>query len=90
MADLQIDTLAEDDILIRPELGTFGSSNFGAIQETVGPGQQAARERLDRLARLALDESAWDTYMASRVLPPAPASHLAFVRVVHDLSLIHI
>jgi NTE family protein len=80
----QIDTLAEDDILIRPELGTFGSSNFGEIQETVGPGQQAARQRLDRLAALALDESAWDAYMASRILPPPPASHLAFVRVVHD------
>ena len=49
----QIEGLGERDILIRPDLGLFGSSNFGEIEETIGPGEAAAREQLHKLAALA-------------------------------------
>lgn len=80
----QIDRLGERDVLIRPELGTYASTNFGDILNTIEPGQAATREQTGNLRDLALDESAWDEYVANRERPVQPASHLAFVRVVHD------
>ena len=50
----QIDTLGNDDVLIRPELGTFASSDFGHIADTLEPGAAAARAVSDKLQRLAL------------------------------------
>jgi len=83
----QIDRLEEQDILIRPDLGTFGSTNFGEILDTIGPGQVAAREQTEKLIVLSVDQADWDNYLAKRVRPTTPASHLAFVRVIHDGEL---
>jgi len=80
----QIDRLGERDILIRPELGVFASTDFGGILETIEPGQVAVREHADRLQDIALDEQAWGEYLANREKPVYPESNLAFVRVVHD------
>ena len=83
----QIERLDADDILIRPELGVFASTNFGEIVETIGPGQAAAREQADKLTAIAVDEATWADYVAGRKRPLPPASHLAFVPVVHDGKL---
>ena len=83
----QIDRLTEDDILIRPELGTYASANFGDIIETIEPGRQAALQQSDRLQELSLEESDWDAYLAQRNLEPDENKDLAFVRVVHDGKL---
>ena len=66
----QIDTLGDDDVLIRPELGKHGSADFGRILETLAPGEAAARAAGPRLSRLSLDEAAWARYRARRTLPP--------------------
>ena len=83
----QIDRLAEDDILIRPELGTYASANFGDIVQTIEPGQQAASQQSDRLQKLSLSEADWGVYLAQRRLQPNKNKNLAFVRVVHDGKL---
>ncbi len=83
----QIDRLGEQDVLIRPELGTYASTNFGEILETITPGQAAAQAQAARLADLALDEQAWDAYLASRQQPLTEPQRLAFVRVKHDGEL---
>ena len=83
----QIERLGEQDILIRPELGTFASTDFGGILSTIEPGQKATRQQATRLASLSLGQSRWDQYLAHRSQPVAPASHLAFVRVIHDGEL---
>ena len=83
----QIDRLTEDDILIRPALGTYGSSNFGDIDDTIEPGRQAALQQSDRLQELSLSESDWDAYIQQRKLKPNENEDLAFVRVVHDGKL---
>ncbi len=44
----QIESLGERDVLIRPDLGLYASSNFGEIEETIGPGEAAAREQLHK------------------------------------------
>jgi NTE family protein len=83
----QIERLDDDDILIRPDLGTFGSSDFLGILGTIEPGQAAARQQAAKLESLALGESAWHEYVANRKQPVRKASHLAFVRVEHDGDL---
>jgi NTE family protein len=80
----QIDRLGTRDVLIRPELGTYGSTNFGDILETIEPGEQAARGQHDKLQDFALDESAYAEYHARRTAPRTSASTLAFVRVLHE------
>ena len=83
----QIERLSEDDILIRPELGTYASSNFGDIVQTIEPGQQAALQQSDRLQKLSLAESDWDAHLSQRKFEPNENEELAFVRVVHDGKL---
>ncbi|MDJ0749760.1 MAG: patatin-like phospholipase family protein [Woeseiaceae bacterium] len=83
----QIDRLGERDVLIRPELGVFASTDFGNIVETVKPGEAATHQASERLRDIALGEPEWQEYLASREQPVQPASHLAFVRVVHDGEL---
>ncbi len=80
----QIDRLGERDVLIRPELGVFETTDFGEILDTIEPGQAAVRAHADRLQDIALDEQAWGEYLANREKPAYPESNLAFVRVVHD------
>jgi NTE family protein len=83
----QVDQLSKRDVLIRPELGIYASTNFADILETIEPGQEAARAQSDKLASLGLDESAWRAHLASRGHPVEYATQLAFVRVVHDGAL---
>jgi NTE family protein len=83
----QIERLGTEDILIRPELGTFASTNFADILETVEPGEAAAREQTSKLEALSLDTAAWDAYLAQRTHPASAASHLAFVRIIDDGEL---
>jgi len=83
----QIERLGDRDILIRPGLGTFASTNFDDILDTIGPGEAAARDQAAKLEALALDRATWDTYRAKRSRAGPPASRLAFVRVIHDGKL---
>ena len=83
----QIERLGEDDILIRPNLGIFASTDFTNVVDTVEPGRLAVDEQAARLESIALDEAAWVAHLAARGKPSEPASHLAFVRVVHDGKL---
>ena len=83
----QIDRLGDDDVLIRPDLGIYASTDFTNVLDTIEPGRSAAREQAARLERIALDEAAWVAHIAARGKPSEPASHLAFVRVVHDGKL---
>ena len=83
----QIDSLGEQDILIRPELGTFASSDFGQIAKTIEPGVQATAARSAELQQLAVDEQQFSEYLARRGRIPARDTTLAFVRVAHDSRL---
>jgi NTE family protein len=80
----QIDRLGARDILIRPELGTFASTDFGNILDTIEPGRQAAQAQAGKLQELALNEADYAAYRARHVLPRIAASELAFVRVLHE------
>ncbi len=83
----QVDRLGDADVLIRPELGVFASTDFGNIVQAIGPGEVAAKAQSDRLRALALDEEAYAAYQARRSAARRDAAELAFVRVVHDGAL---
>jgi NTE family protein len=83
----QIGKLGDRDVLIRPQLGTFGSTNFGAIVDAIEPGAVAAREQEARLAGLAMDEAAFHAWQRGRELREPRDDHLAFVRVEQDSRL---
>jgi len=80
----QIEKLTDDDILISPELDTYGSTNFSDIVETIGPGMQAVIEQSDKLQGLSLAEADWKDHVAGRELRENDNEDLAFVRVVHE------
>lgn len=80
----QIETLSDGDILIRPELGMFASTDFGNIVAAIQPGVDAAQAMAGTLGRLSLDVDAFDAYLAARAPEPVSEDTLAFVRVVHD------
>ena len=73
----QIDTLGDDDVLIRPELGTFASSDFGRIADTLEPGAEAARAVSASLRRLTRSESEYAEHVAQRPDRTAQVHQLA-------------
>ncbi len=83
----QIDSMSESDVLIRPKLGTYGSSNFDDIVDTIEPGRQAVIEQSARLQELSLSETEWGPYLAQRKARPIVEGELAFVRIDHDDKL---
>jgi NTE family protein len=83
----QIDSMHDSDVLVRPELGTFASTDFANIIETIEPGQTAARDQQARLKELSLDDQQWRTHLAMRTSQPQRDETLSFVRVVHDGKL---
>jgi NTE family protein len=80
----QVALLGERDVLIRPELGMFASTDFANIAETIAPGSDAAQAQADKLDALSLEPAAWQAHVGARGQPAEPASQLAFVRIVHD------
>ncbi len=83
----QIEHLDEQDILIRPDLGLFGSTNFGDIRETIEPGANATRVLAGRLRQLAVDDMTYTAWLGKRARPETTAEMLDFVRVIHDSRL---
>ncbi len=80
----QLESLGEDDILIRPELGDFGSANFAEIGKAVEPGAVAAAALADRLRRFSVDDAAWRDYQARRHVERQPVYTFDFVRVADE------
>jgi NTE family protein len=80
----QISQLGDDDVLIRPELGEFGSTDFAEITKAIQPGIAATIAESDRLSRLALDEESYREHLAARVTAERIDHRLAFVRVIDE------
>jgi NTE family protein len=83
----QIEKLGDRDVLIRPQLGTFGSASFGAILDVIEPGATAAREQEPQLAELAVDEATYREWQRGREPREPGDGRLAFVRVEQDSRL---
>ena len=80
----QIETLSSSDILIRPDLGTFSSSDFASAATAIAIGLSAVDGVEDRLAELAIDDAAFADAIASRTPAARNNERLGFVRINHD------
>ncbi|MEM8816026.1 MAG: patatin-like phospholipase family protein [Pseudomonadota bacterium] len=80
----QIDLLGEDDILLRPDLGEFGSADFVNASGAVEPGVAAARSAESRLRKLGVSDEAYAAWRASRLELDPLETRLSFVRVESD------
>ena len=80
----QIETLGSGDILIRPELGTFASSNFGDAQFPIEKGTAAIDTVEARLTELGIGEVAYANHIAAREVTTKAPGNLDFVRIEHE------
>ncbi len=78
----QLDGLGEDDILIRPDLGVYGSTNFSQISETIGPGEAATVAKTTELNRLSMSETQYAAHVAGRGVRNLDSDVIEFVRVI--------
>lgn len=83
----QLSGLGDNDILIRPELGEYASTNFGQIAEVIEPGRDAARSAASRISQLSVSEVEYRSYQASRSGRDNPVETIDFVRVVDESPL---
>lgn len=84
----QIETLGDNDVLLRPDLGIFASTNFGEATETIEPGRRAAAAESAKLAQLGVNSTEWQQHLAGRAAPELADDTLAFVRISHDDRLV--
>ena len=78
----QLATLGRDDILIRPDLGQFGSADFSGIGAAIEPGVDAARAAASRLSAHSLDANAYARHVAARQARRSDApDRIDFVRI---------
>lgn len=80
----QLSGLRDRDVLIRPELGNHGSTNFDDIVNVIRPGEEATRAAAADLAPLALNENEYQAHLDQRRRPRLQATRLSFVRVLDD------
>lgn len=83
----QLSGLGANDILIRPELGQYASTNFVEIAETIEPGVTATAAMSDRLSELSLSEDEYRKFAANRAIVEADPQTIEFIKVVDDGSL---
>jgi len=80
-ADRQKATLAPQDILIEPSLGTSSATDFTIAASTISQGEAAARGVESRLAALRVGDGAYQGYVARRATRQPGLPVIRFVRV---------
>lgn len=60
----QLATLDERDILIRPELGEYGSTNFAQIADVIEPGSRATQAVARQLTEYSLPAADYQAFLA--------------------------
>jgi NTE family protein len=80
-SDRQLKTLGPQDILIEPALGTTTSTDFSAGVNAIVQGEQAARNVMDKLAALRVDDETYGKYLARRAAREPGLPQIQFARV---------
>lgn len=80
----QLDSLGDNDFIIRPDLDDYGSTNFADISLVIEPGAEATRHQAERLRELSLEDADYEKYLAHRrdILRQVP--EVDFITVVDD------
>jgi NTE family protein len=77
----QLNTLGPADVLMTPQLGDIGGGSFDRAAEAIGPGEQAAREVIDKLRRYSVSEDEFAQHLVARSLRHPEAPVIDYVRV---------
>jgi len=80
-AERQKATLSARDILITPDLGATGSTDFSIVAQTIERGAQAADALRARLAALSIGDAAYRRYAERRAAHAPEQPLIRFVRV---------
>ncbi|MEW6585213.1 MAG: patatin-like phospholipase family protein [Nitrospirota bacterium] len=80
----QIESLGEEDVFIRPDLGTIESADFQRGKEAVERGEEAARKQTDSLRRYSVSEQEYAVFAARHRMPEVSTVHIASVTVQSD------
>ncbi len=64
----QLETLDADDVVIVPELGRMGSTEFHLAGQAIDIGETTAHKQYEALARLSVSEQDYAAYVADRTL----------------------
>ncbi len=83
----QIATLRPEDLLIQPQLGDVGSSDFSRATESIQIGQETAKALQQRLARFAVQEKDYLAYLSRQRKQQQEQPKIDFVEVVNKSSL---
>ncbi|MGQ9368478.1 patatin-like phospholipase family protein [Azospirillum sp. A39] len=83
----QLASLRPQDVLIQPDLGRMGSSDFGRIMDAVAPGEAAARRVVDRLRALAVSPEAYLAERTERGREEVEAPVIHFIEIVNKTGL---
>jgi NTE family protein len=73
--------LEDADLVLTPEVGGFGTLDFGKVREIVDLGEAEARNRTSDLARLSIPEEEYAAWRASHKREPDPIPTIREVRV---------
>lgn len=76
----QLETLTPRDVLISPDLNGISALGFDKYQDAYQRGYDAAIVMQDQLLELAVDETQWAQYVASRPLPHDTDPIVEFIR----------
>jgi NTE family protein len=85
--EIQLQSLSQDDVLITPELGDIGASDFKRVQEAVEAGTKAAVDLSPRLARLSVAETEYAEHPHSGSGETAQPPIVHFIRIENDSEI---
>jgi NTE family protein len=74
-------SLADADLVVTPDLRGIASADFASTPEAITRGREAALAAKEQLRRYALDDAAWQAYLAHRSIPPTAPRRIARVQV---------
>lgn len=74
--------LNDTDILISPNLEGFSSSDFEKLEPIIGRGREAARQVVERLSQLSVDEPSYKSWLAERESRKLPAYSVKRITVL--------
>lgn len=79
--DEQLKLLTAADVLIRPELGETGVTDFQKIAEIIPVGEQAARQQLESLKGYSVPDRDYQAFLDKQRKKPLPPVVIDFIRV---------
>jgi NTE family protein len=77
----QLQTLGEQDLLIRPSLGDISGGSFTRVGEAITLGEQATRDAIEPLRRYSLSPQQYAQYLAQRQHSSPTEPVVEFIRI---------